>query len=402
MLRVMIIDDDADALYRTQQMLRGYSRDWQMRFCFGPEPALDALAAEPFDVVIADLKMPGADGAELLACVRDLYPDAVRLLVCNPAEQAEMLRSVGPAHQYLAKPVDPNVFFESVSRAGLLNKRLGKPGLKTLVSQINTLPSLPGVYLDLMTELRKDEPSVPRIATLVSRDVSMTAKVMQLVNSSFFGLAVHVHDVKHAATLLGLNALKPLVLSAGVFRQLEESRVPAALAESVLDHSLAVGCLARQLADMERLTRDQADDALLAGILHDIGKLVLADHFGRDYALVCLAADKTSLPLLSAELDQFDASHADVGGYLLGLWGLPQDLIEAVAFHHEPSAHNVDRFSPLTAVHVANALVHAADNPAESDDAPPPKLDMAYLARLGCTQRLPAWREAASASLAPA
>ena len=397
MLRVMIVDDDADALYRTQQMLQAYRHEWAMRFCFGPEPALDALEAEPYDVVIADLKMPGADGAELLACVRDLYPDAVRLLVCNPAEQTEMLRSVGPAHQYLAKPVDPAAFFDAVSRAGLLSKRLAKPGLKALVSKINTLPSLPGVYLDLMAELRQDEPSVSRIAALVSRDIAMTAKVLQLVNSSFFGLAVHVHDVKHAATLLGLNAIKPLVLSAGVFRQLEESRVPAALAESVLEHSLAVGCLARQLAEFEGLTRDQADDALLAGILHDIGKLVLADHFGRDYGLVCLAADKTNLPLLSAELDQFDASHADVGGYLLGLWGLPQDLIEAVAFHHDPFAHKIDKFSPLTAVHVANALAHAADAD-DLEHAPLRKLDVGYITRLGCAGKVATWRELACGS----
>jgi putative nucleotidyltransferase with HDIG domain len=403
MLRVMIVDDDADALYRTQQMLRSYRRDWQMKFCFGPEPALDALATEAYDVVVADLKMPGADGAELLACVRDLYPDAVRLMVCNPAEQTEMLRSVGPAHQYLSKPVDPVAFHQAIARAGLLKKRLTKPGLKALVSQINTLPSLPAVYVELVAELRNPEAAVPRIASLISRDVAMTAKVLQLVNSSFFGLAVHVHDVKHAAALLGLNSLKPLVLSAGVFRQLEESRVPAALAEQVLEHSLAVGCLARDIGEAEGLTRDEADDALLAGILHDIGKLVLADHFGRDYALVCLAADKTSLPLLSAELDQFDASHADVGGYLLGLWGLPQDLIEAVAFHHDPAAHELDRFSPLTAVHVANALMHAADEGAEADSlATPRKLDRRYLERLRCIQRLPVWREIAAATTATA
>jgi HD-like signal output (HDOD) protein len=130
---------------------------------------------------------------------------------------------------------------------------------------------------------------------------------------------------------------------------------------------------------------------------------VLADHFGRDYALVCLAADKTSLPLLSAELDQFDASHADVGGYLLGLWGLPQDLIEAVAFHHDPAAHEVDRFSPLTAVHAANALIHAIDEPVDSDPpAPPRKLDRRYLERLRCVQRVPAWREMAGSLIATA
>jgi putative nucleotidyltransferase with HDIG domain len=368
-----------------------------MKFCFGPEPALDALAVEPYDVVVADLSMPGADGAELLTCVRDLYPDAVRLLVCSPAEQSEMLRSVGPAHQYLAKPVDPVMFRESIARAGLLGKRLSKPGLKALVSQINTLPSLPAVYLELLSELRRADASVERVANLITHDVSMTAKVLQLVNSSFFGLAMHVHDVHHAAALLGLNALKPLVLSAGVFRQLEECRVPAALAQQVLEHSLAVGCLAKQLAQKEGLHRDEADNALLAGILHDVGKLVLADHFGHNYAMVCLAAERSKLPLLTAELDEFAASHADVGGYLLGLWGLPQDLIEAVALHHDPSSHEIARFTPLTAVHVANALVH--NDAGEEDDFGPgarAKLDFKYLAEIRCTMRLSAWRQIAA------
>ena len=398
MLRVLIVDDDADALYRTQRMLRAYRSDWQMKFCFGPEPALDALALEPYDVVVADLKMPGADGADMLACVRDLYPDAVRLLVCSQAEQSEMLRSLGPAHQYLAKPVDPVLFREAITRAGLLSKRLSKPGLKALVSQISTLPSLPEVYLELMRELRQRDASVQRVAELVGRDVGMTAKVLQLVNSSFFGLSVHVKDVKHAAALLGLNALKPLVLSAGVFRQLEESRVPAKLAATVLEHSLAVGSLAKRLAELEGLGRDEADNAMLAGILHDIGKLVLADHFGREYAMVCLASENTKLPLLDAELDQFAASHADIGGYLLGLWGLPQDLIEAVALHHEPSDHDVSRFTPLTAVHAANALVHAGglgDHDALASDST--KLDRKYLARIRCDRRLDEWQQVACA-----
>jgi putative nucleotidyltransferase with HDIG domain len=399
MLRVLIVDDDAEALYRTQRLLRAYRRDWQMKFCFGPEPALDALALEPYDVVVADLKMPGADGGDLLACVRDLYPDAIRLLVCSQSEHTEMLRSLGPAHQYLAKPVDPVLFREAIGRAGLLGKRLSKPGLKALVSQISTLPSLPVVFVQLMDELRNPNASVQRVAELIAQDVAMTAKVLQLVNSSFFGLTVHVKDVHHAAALLGLNALKPLVLSAGVFRQLEESRVPAALAEQVLEHSLAVGALAKRLADAEGLGRDAADNAMLAGILHDIGKLVLADHFGLEYAQVCMAAENADLPLLNAELDQFAASHADIGGYLLGLWGLPQDLIEAVALHHDPSSHDISQFTPLTAVHVANALVHLGGEPL---DAPmtlrtTAKLDRRYLSRLRCERRLRDWQELAAA-----
>jgi len=410
MLRILFIDDDEAALTRAQESLRSYRNQWEMNFCLGAEPALDALSESPYDVVLADLKMPGVSGAELLSCVRDLYPDAVRILVCNATDDSTMMKSIGPAHQYLVKPLDPSTVPNAIIRAATLGQRLSKPGLKALVSQIDTLPSLPAIYLQLLEELRRVDTSVARVAELISQDIGMTAKVLQLVNSSFFGLSVHVQDVTHAAALLGLNALRPLVLSAGVFRQLEESKVPASMVEEVLNHSLAVGHLAKQICEAEKLDRELADNAMLAGIVHDVGKLVLADYFGQNYSTVCVAAERTGLPLLNAELDQFDASHADVGGFLLGLWGLPQTLIEAVAFHHDPSSHASNQFTPLTAVHVANALIHEVieqqeaefELEDESSTPTPPRvkrLDEQHLVATGRAARLETWRQLAFQSL---
>lgn len=398
-LRILIVDDDAESLARTQRMLRAYRRDWDMDFQLGAAAGLDALAQRPFDAVVADLRLSGVDGAEMLACVRDLYPDAVRLLVCPQENSTTLVRSLGVAHRYLSKPVDVGLMRESIARAALLGRRLRKPGVKALVGQIDKLPSLPDVYLALVEELRREDAEVVRVADLLSRDVGMTAKLLQLVNSSFFGLAVHVSDVRHAAALLGLNALKPLVLTAGVFKQLEESRVPPELVESVLNHSLEVGNVARRIAVAEGLPRDGADHAMLAGVLHDVGKLVLSDHFGRNYAMVCQAAEKTGLPLLAAEQDQLEATHADIGGYLLGLWGLPQEIVEAVAFHHDPRVVDATNFSPLTAVHVANALVHGRkeDGTFEAD---PLKIDRKHLTRIKCENRLTEWAHLAELEVA--
>ena len=274
-----------------------------------------------------------------------------------------------------------------------------------MVSKIDALPSLPAVYLRLVDELRREDASVDRIGELISKDLGMTAKVLQLVNSSFFGLPVHVKDATHAAALLGLNTLRPLVLTAGVFRQLEKSKVPAELLQNVMEHSLAVGCLAKRIAESEGLDRDASDDAMLAGILHDIGKLVLAENLGRDYSIVASAAEITNLPLEQAEHDQFDTSHAEVGGYLVALWGLPQNILEAIAFHHDPGQHPGKQFSGVTAVHVANCLVKEADyanlareeGTTESSFEPPRQnqLDQAYLARLDCTSQVEVWRQLA-------
>ena len=226
------------------------------------------------------------DGAELLTRVRDQYPDTVRIVLSGQSEQERILRAVGPAHQYLSKPCDPEFLRLTITRASMLNKRLINPQLKTLVAKMDSLPSLPQIYFDLSEELRSEEASVERVGSLISRDISMTAKVLQLVNSSFFGLPVHVNDANHAAALLGLNTLKPLVLTASIFRQLEESRVSATFLENILSHSLAVAGIAKQLAKQEQLDRDTVDNTFIAGALHDVGKVVLADNFGRDLSLI--------------------------------------------------------------------------------------------------------------------
>jgi putative nucleotidyltransferase with HDIG domain len=393
MLRILVVDDDVESLRRTQRVLRGYRADWDFTFCHGPRLALEALALEPYQVIVS-ATMAGEVGADLLDFARDIFPESVRIMVCPPSQQHDMLCAHGTAHQYLSDPVDPATFRETVARASSLGERLTKPGLKALVSKITVLPSLPTVYIDLMQELRRRDASVARVAELIGQDVGMTAKLLHLVNSSFFGLAVHVRDVPHAASLLGLNALKPLVLSAAVFQELESNRVPVALAEQVFEHSLAVGCLARRLAEAQGLPRHEVDNAMLGGVLHDVGKLVLADHFGPEYAQVCLAAERAELALLSAELDQFDASHADVGGYLLGLWGLPQSLVEAVAWHHDPCALESIRFTPLTAVHVANALIHASEGTGDGLS----QVDRRHLKQIRCEQQWPQWRQLAEAS----
>lgn len=399
MTRILFVDDEPKILEGLRSTLRAYRRDWTMEFCDGGEKALARLAQQPFDVLVTDIRMPGMDGAELLTRVREAYPDMVRIVLSGQSEQERILLAVGQAHQCLAKPCDPEDLRRTIARSSLLSKRMNNPKLKTLVSQMDSLPSLPDIYFELVEELRDEDATVERVGALISQDIAMTAKVLQLVNSSFFGLRVHVNDAKHAAALLGLNTLKPLVLTASIFRQLEESRVSATFLETILSHSMAVGGIAKQLADCEQLDRETIDSTFIAGALHDIGKIVLADNFARDYTVLYHKAKAQSSPIIALETEQFGASHADVGGYLLSLWGLPQDLIEAVAFHHDPSTSVDEEFTPLTAVHVANELAKE-----DVDSALEPEvlcgIDQQYLTRLGLHARLDHWQSAVDAAAA--
>jgi len=391
MIRIIFVDDELNVLEGLRHTLRAYRQQWSMKFCQGPEQALAAMAREPFDVIVADFRMPGMDGAELLGRVRDLYPDTVRIVLCEQSEQTGILRAVETAHQFHSKPCDPDSLRATVTRSCLLGGRLRNPNLKALTSRMNSLPSLPDIYFELQEELRSEESSVDRVGALISRDVSMTAKVLQLVNSSFFGLRVHVADGMHAAALLGLNTLKPLVLTASIFRQLEESRVSKDFLEKVFAHSMAVAGKAKQIAKEEGLDPETVDNTFIVGTLHDVGKIVLADNFGHEYTTLCHQAWAQKVPISQLEIEEYSVSHADIGGYLLGLWGLPQEIVEAVAYHHSPAECGVDYFVPLTAIHVANGLTNTTHEQ-ETDGDEISSFDLHYLTKIGCEDRLPRWQ----------
>jgi putative nucleotidyltransferase with HDIG domain len=391
MTHILFVDDEPNVLDDLRQMLRAYRRDWTMQFCVGPKQALAALAKEPFDVVVTDMCMPEMDGAELLTRIKELYPTTLRIVLCGQSEQERILCAIGPAHQYLSKPCDPGFLRESVTRASSIEKRLNNPEMQSIASRMDSLPSLPNIYFELVEELRAPEASVARVGALISQDIGMTTKVLQLVNSSFFGLPVHVDSAKHAAALLGLNTLKPLVLTASIFRQLEESHVSPQFLEKVVAHSLAVAGVAKQLALAEELGHKSADQAFLAGALHDIGKIILADNLGRNYTILQHKAQVENAELTALEIAQLGASHANLGAFLLGLWGLPQEIISAVAFHHDPQSSGDEAFSALTAVHVANALVNQVE-----------RIDSAYLAQVGREDQLQAWRQIADLTATPA
>ncbi len=382
MTRVLFVEDDPASLDMLRSAMEQFDSQWTMEFFDDPEEALHALLMDPFDVVVSDMEMPGMDGAELLTRVRELTPSSVRIVLGELAEQERILRAVTSAHQFLAKPCSAVQLREAVTSACRLAERMNSEEVKGLVTRMDSLPSLPDIYLDLVSLLRDEEASIQDVGELIAEDVGMTAKVLQLVNSSFFGLPVHVSDARHAAALLGMKLLKPLVLTASIFRQMESSRVPVRVLDEILDHSVLVGGIAKQIAQTVGLSRDAADNAFLSGVLHDIGKLVMLDNFGGDYSdlLRECRSEPSQLPGLEAE--RFGASHAAVGGYLFGLWGLPHEIVEAVAYHHDPRVDCRNSFNSLTAVHLADALCFAVEH-ADDEAALERALDEVYLQRLG-------------------
>jgi HD-like signal output (HDOD) protein len=389
--RILFVDDEAMVLQGLQRMLRSMRAEWEMEFVESAEAALRLLAQKPFDVIVSDMRMPRMNGAELLAEVMKRHPTTVRLILSGYADKDLILKCVGSTHQYLAKPCDAESLKATVARASNLEDSLRNDRLKTLVCQMTRLPSIPSLYMQVVEKSSRSDTSVEEIGKIIGRDIGMTAQVLKLTNSAFFGLSRQFSSAAEAVAYLGLDTIKSLVLSIHAFSQFEKAETGALKIEAVWNHSLQVASLAKRISKLEGQDAKATEEAFTAGLLHDIGKLVLAVNLAKEYAEATRLAH-TGLELPLAEHQVFGANHADVGGYLIGLWGLPVPVVEAVALHHAPSRAPQPAFSPLTSVHAANVLEW--ERPGSANGVPAPQLDDAYLGVVGVSSRLAAWREA--------
>jgi HD-like signal output (HDOD) protein len=390
MKTLLFVDDEPNILQGLQRQLRPMRHEWEMHFLAGGQQALDFMGAHPVDIIVSDMMMPQIDGSQLLGEVLKRHPQTVRIILSGQTGSEAILRLVGPAHQYLSKPCDPDELREAISRSLNLRDLLGNERLKRLTTRIKNLPSSPSVQSRLAMELQKPSPSLESIGEIISRDIALTAKILQLVNSAFFGAAQTINNPAEAVLFLGLNTIQALVLSQEMFSRYEPAGCQNFSFEALTNHSWLTGVLARRLANLEEQDLKVLDQCFLAGLLHDVGQLILASGLPADYSEVILRAEQQHLPVWQLEQEVFGATHCEVGAYLLALWGLANPVTEAVAFHHQPARCAGPGFTPGLAVHVADVLAHEF-SPIKI--GVPPLLDADYLTRQGLAGRMETWRE---------
>lgn len=391
--RVLFVDDEPNVLQSIRRLLHSARAEWNMQFVKSGPEALAVLAQEAFDVVVTDMRMPKMDGAQLLTEIKDRYPHMVRIVLSGHSDQEMILRSVRPAHQYLSKPAEAEALKSTISRACALRELLSQETLKSVVSRIDALPSLPSLYAEIVEELMSPNASIQKIGKVIAKDLGMTTKVLQLVNSAFFALPRRISDPSQAVSLLGLDTVKALVLTVEVFSKFDQNKLATFDIESLWNHSIATGQLVKSIARIEAAGKQVQDDAYMAGLLHDIGKLVLADNYPDQYREIQGVLAHEHLALADAEVQILGASHAEVGAYLLGLWGLPDPIVEAVAFHHRPQDCPANSFIPLVAVHVANVLQYDNTCPRSDTGEEPVGLDADFLFKIGLNERIELWRD---------
>ena len=236
-----------------------------------------------------------------------------------------------------------------------MRRLLADPGLRAAIGNVSNLPSPPDLFLKIGAELRSPHASAASVAALLAKDVAMTAEILKLTNSAFFGLGARVTTPLQAVRTLGLDTIQTLVLKVGLFRQFGGRDSLAPHLEGLNAYSLSLSRLAEAIAGEMGADEATAKAAQCAAMLSSIGCLVFVDHD----CCKCeeaLAGVKEGVSLAEAERATFGATHHLVGAYLLGLWGFSDAVVEAVAFADEPGRSPGPGNPVLTAVHAAAAL----------------------------------------------
>jgi len=393
MRRILFVDDETRILEGLQRMLRPQRQHWEMAFAPSGVTALKLLEERPFDVIVTDMRMPEMDGAALLTRVRDRFPGVVRMVLSGYTSLESALRAVPVAHQFLLKPCDPGLLRVTVDRACELKDLLGSELILCTVGAMRDLPTLPRTYAAIVQALADPDVELDRIARIVEQDVSIAARILQLVNSALFGLAQRISTVRTAVSYLGTDIIRNLVLSVEAFRAFDGvAAIDGYSIEGIHAHAYLTARIVSRLPT-EKSVKETAGAAAL---LHDVGRLVLMARLPKEFAGVAQLAREQGRPLHDVEREVVGVTHAEIGAYLLGLWGLPLPIVEAAAYHHCPSQVPHQVFDCLAAVHVADALAHAQDSMPPSTGFAPPSLDRQYLADLGVAEQIAGWESMAA------
>ena len=383
MKHILFVEDNPILLQLYATLLSDDSR-WQTATAVDGLTALALLRQSAFDVVVTDMQMPGMNGLELLTEVRKLHPQTSRIIISGITDQAEAADSLNCTHLFIPKPFDVKTLRSTLARISSLDAYLKDDKLRALAGKMRSLPSFPLLYLEIMREIESPDSSIQGIAKIVAQDPGITAKILQVANSAAFGLPEKVHDPVDAVQQLGMTTVRSLALSAQVYASFAPGRLKYFSAAALWTHLMQCSELARAIMRRQHAAFHDCEDAFTAGMLHDMGKLMLADSLPDEFQRALVLAQAEKIPLAAAELEIFGATHAGLAAYLFGLWGLPAAIVEAVAFHQTPELSEVKIFSALTAVHAANALADGSDGAT---------LNLDYLAEIGVADRLDDWRD---------
>ena len=387
--RILFVDDEPSMVRVLKMGMRSMAVEWDMQFAEGGEAALELVKKETFDVIVTDMRMAGVNGAQLLNHVLRHNPETIRVILSGYADLSEVVSCVGLTHQFLTKPCSLDDLKNCLKKVSGLKEKLGHEKLRSLTGGMASLPGIPELYLEIAEALQSPLTSSDRIAEIASKDPALSAKLLQISNSAFFGFSRKVFTVEEAVQMLGVGVIQSLAMAVPLFTAFDRKKCPGFQIDQMWEHSAEVASLARRIYNDHLDDSHRAEQAFAAGIMHDIGKLILAEKMPEQYEAIINESTTKHGELFKVEREHLGATHAEVGAYLLALWGLPVPLIEAVALHHAPRRCCSSTLCLAGVIHIADALQHSQGLHPE---LVPNLVDAEYLKQTGLDTHYENWR----------
>jgi HD-like signal output (HDOD) protein/ActR/RegA family two-component response regulator len=385
---VLFVDDEQAILDGLQNSLRKYRKRWNLVFALGGREAIDVLAVNEVDVIVSDMRMPGMDGAELLTWAKDNTPAAVRIVLSGQAARETVERAMPVVHQYLAKPCDTARLASILERTEKFCSTITEPCLREGVGRFATVPTAPGTRQEVLDELDRPGLSLRQMTDVVAANPSLATSVLQVANLDYFGDAATITSIPRAVNTLGIDTIVALAHSMHWADCGPVDQCGCGVRHAGRDRSVVRAELARSFAPDPVV----GETAFAAALLSKVGRLFLASACESGYHEVLRTRDELDRCLHPIERQFFGVDDADVAAHTLGMWGLPEIIVDAIGRQYDLDPAGA---TPLRAVlHAADVLsreVCSVDGCAECSI----EMNTDFIEAAGCLGEVDRWRRTA-------
>ena len=346
---ILFVDDELPILKSLNRLFM--DTEYEVLTAGSGEEALEILADEKVDIVITDMRMPVMDGYQLLEKIKERHPNVLRIILSGYSEKNTILAALQKnlAKLYILKPWDNDKLILLVDQIFETENILHDSNLLDLINNTDELPTLKSSYLQIMDLIDTDADLV-KIASAIERDHSVATKVLHIINSAFYD--VKTGSVKHAIAFLGLSNIRNILLATSIVDSFNMSGIYGTRLEMLWNHSFICSKIVNMIYG-KLLNKKLSESESSAGLLHNIGIVLLLKIFPEQYIEIFRRTEKEKNNLLQIEQESLHVTHQQAGGYLLKWWELPYPIVEAALYHHTPFATGIINHELIYAVNIA-------------------------------------------------
>ncbi len=385
-LKILALCTRKDIIVQIENELENLEINYRLVDLYELDDINETLSQEDMDIVAIDMTMTECSYMDLLQNIKENYPHLVRILIAEEWSKELVVQTNDLVHLIIEKRFLSETLIDTIIRAQQMRGLLKNDYLTKLINSFDELPIMQNVYIELLHLLKSPNVPLKKISDIISQEFSLTAKILQVSNMSIFTHIGRINNIQQAVVFLGTNVIRAIILYLQVFNFENQNSEELKMIRQLERHCIKVAEFAKKCAVYYQCANDIQDNTFTSSLLHDIGKLIIVTKTDKweDIERYALENNKS---IVESEKAILGTTHAEIGAYLLNLWGFPQDVVNAIAFHHYPSNSKQNNLSPLTFVHISESFITGEQ--LDDENKILQLLDIDYLEKLGIAGDIP-------------